>query len=79
MGKWRVVANMLPVATGQIGYPIVNVILMKPDNRLVHSPPEYCGVRKTGGTNYFPKTSLSTSVTRAAGLVRIFCSSCASV
>ena len=46
---------MLPVATGQIGYPIVNVILMKPDNRLVHSPPEYRSVRKTVTNELLPK------------------------
>ena len=37
---------VLPVATGQIRYPIVNVILVKPDNRLVHSPAEYRVVRE---------------------------------
>jgi hypothetical protein len=37
---------VLPVATGQFRHPIVNVILVKPDNRLVHSPAEYRVVRE---------------------------------
>ncbi|MFZ1745648.1 MAG: hypothetical protein WAU17_06990 [Nitrospirales bacterium] len=29
-------SNMLPMAAGQICHPIIHVILMKPDNGLVH-------------------------------------------
>lgn len=32
---------MLPVAAGQVGYPVALFILMKPDNRLLHETPSY--------------------------------------
>jgi hypothetical protein len=35
-GERRLVTHVLPMATGQVGYPIALLILVKPDNRLFH-------------------------------------------
>ena len=35
----RLMADMLCMATGQISHPVAVLVLMKPDNRLLHSPP----------------------------------------
>jgi hypothetical protein len=37
----RLMSNMLPVSAGQIGHPIIHVILMEPDNLLVHASKEF--------------------------------------
>jgi hypothetical protein len=37
-------ADMLPVAAGQISHPITHVILMEPDYRLIHAYSGHSGI-----------------------------------
>jgi hypothetical protein len=65
---------MLSMSAGEIRHPIADLILMKSYDRLIHDCSRAKG-EDEGEQCHFPKTSWSKDVTRAAGLVRIFCSS----
>jgi hypothetical protein len=47
--------DMLPVAAGQISHPITGVILMEPDNRLVHAASGHSGIRDLIDNKLFSK------------------------
>jgi len=44
LSKRGIMADMLPVAAGQISHPITHVILMEPDNRLIHAYSGHNGI-----------------------------------